>query len=61
MTTALKQGHKRWVAEQRKAAIARVVAYERWLRAGSKLRDIPAIPSNDDYKKAREAGKVAQR
>ena len=60
---ALKRGAKRWQAEQRREAIARVVAYERWLKAGSDLRKLAKldrIPSDADYKIARAAGKTTR-
>jgi len=45
---------------QRAAAIARVRC-RAWLAAGSKLRQIPAIPSDHDYRIARAAGQQPRR
>jgi hypothetical protein len=55
---ALAAGRRRKQTEDRKAAIARVDAYERWLKRGSVLRQIPPIPTDADYRKARDAGRV---
>jgi hypothetical protein len=59
--TALAQGRKRHQAEQRRASIARVQAYERWLAQGSSLKAIgrlEKIPTDSDYAVARAAGKT---
>ena len=50
----LERGLARWRREERRRAVRRVELYKRWLAAGSKLRDIPEIPSDDDYDKWRE-------
>jgi hypothetical protein len=55
---AMREGRIRAERERRKAGIARAVAYERWLARGSKLRDIPPIPTDADYELARAAGKI---
>jgi hypothetical protein len=55
---AMKKGRERHLREQRREALARVAAYERWLKAGSRLREIPQIPSDADYAIARSAGRV---
>lgn len=52
----LAAGRKRKQRELDREAIVRVKAYRRWLQAGSKVRAIPAIPSDNDYKVARRAG-----
>jgi hypothetical protein len=52
---ALREGRQRRAREIKREAIARVTAYKRWLAAGSKLSDIPEIPSDEDYAKWREA------
>lgn len=56
-TSALQQGQRRYRQERRKDAIRRVRAYQRWLKAGSDFRAIPAIPSDHDFKIARAAGR----
>ncbi len=61
MTDAMQKGAARYRREQRREAIRRVVVFERWLRTGSRLRDIPAIPTDADYALARAAGKVPRR
>ena len=57
--TALAAGRARREHEMRCQAIARVDAYRRWLRKGSRLRDIPTIPTDADFRTARRAGKVS--
>lgn len=52
----LQDGRRRAQAERRLNAISRVRNYERWLKAGSLLRAIPEIPSDADYRIARNAG-----
>lgn len=42
--------------ERDRNRIMRVKVYEAWLRAGSDVRDIPEIPSDDDYAHARTKG-----
>lgn len=37
-------------------AVARVRAYEAWLKAGSPLKSIPPIPRDSDFRIARRAG-----
>lgn len=43
--------HGRLAAQRRRRneAIRRVRAYQRWLKSGSDLRRIPAIPSSADF------------
>jgi hypothetical protein len=55
---ALQAGRARAERERRRAGIRRVVVFERWLAVGSKLRDIPEIPTDADYALARAAGKI---
>jgi hypothetical protein len=59
---ALARGRKRYQAEQRREAIARVIAYERWLKAGSDFGKLAGleIPSDSDYRIARAAGKMTR-
>jgi hypothetical protein len=54
----LKAGRERAAKQRKREAIARVKAYERWLAKGAPLKDIPTVPSNNDYAVARAAGKV---
>jgi hypothetical protein len=54
----LAQGRRRRQQESARASVARVRRYQAWLRAGSRLRDIPTIPSDADYAVARRLGKV---
>ena len=60
MTTAqlqaMQAGRRRADRERLRNAIDRVRNYERWLRTGSVLRRIPEIPSDADYRIARNAG-----
>jgi ferric-dicitrate binding protein FerR (iron transport regulator) len=49
----MREGRQRAERQRRREAIARVRAYEAWLKAGSVLRRIPAIPSDADYRTAR--------
>jgi hypothetical protein len=52
---ALRAGRQRRAREAQREAVARVIAYKRWLERGSKLREIPEIPSDQDYEKWRAA------
>lgn len=54
----MQQGRERARRQAERDAVARVRAYQRWLKAGSKLRDIPEIPSKGDYKIAQRRGKA---
>lgn len=54
----MEAGRRRKQREQQRGAIARVVAFERWLAAGSVLRQIPCLPTDVDYAIARAAGKT---
>lgn len=55
---AMAEGRKRWERQQRRDALDRVAAFERWLKAGSPSGGCPVIPSDADYAAARRAGKV---
>lgn len=50
----LRRGLERWRREDRRRSVARVDAYKRWLRRGSKVSEIPEIPSDTDYERWRE-------
>lgn len=56
ITPEMRAGQLRYLKWKRDRAIARVEAYHRWLREGSTLRLIPAVPSDSDYKLARGEG-----
>jgi len=58
---AMREGRERRQPARREEAITRVREYERWLRSGSVLRDIPAIPTDQDYRVARAAREEADR
>jgi hypothetical protein len=58
---ALASGQRRYQAQQRREAIARVRAYQKWLADGSSLKTIgrlEKIPTDNDYEVARRAGAV---
>jgi hypothetical protein len=57
---ALRSGYAQWDRRRRKAAIARVLTFERWLKNGSKLGQIPCVPSDNDYNIARAAGAITR-
>jgi hypothetical protein len=45
----MQAGRRAATRERHREAIRRVTAFERWLKRGSRLRDIPPIPTDDDY------------
>ena len=55
---AMAAGRARQLREDRSDAVRRVVAYTKWLKAGSNFRQIPEIPSDSDYQAARRAGRI---
>lgn len=46
---AMQRGRERKLEEQRAIGRKRVTDFTAWLKAGSVLRDIPAIPKDSDY------------
>jgi hypothetical protein len=59
--TALASGRRRYQRQQRREAIARVRAYQKWLRDGSSFRTIGRLgklPTDNDYEVARRAGAI---
>lgn len=50
---ALRRGAVAYRRRERASAVARVRAFQRWLRAGSPLSRIPEVPSDNDYRLAR--------
>lgn len=65
---ALQQGRERAAKRERRAAVGRVRAYRAWLRRDSEIsalrkrghsakrEHMPAVPSDNDFKIAREEG-----
>jgi hypothetical protein len=54
----LDDGLKKAAALRSREAIARVKAYEKWLKSGSDFKKMPEVPSDNDYKLARAKGAV---
>lgn len=56
---ALRDGRERYQRRakqlRRREATKRVQAYQRWLKRGSPMREIPPIPSSADFKLATES------
>lgn len=52
---AMARGRARAARQRKIHARQRVQAFQRWLAAGSPLASIPPIPSDYDYRIAREA------
>lgn len=50
----MQRGAQRARREHRRDAIRRVRAFQAWLKAGSPGGMVPEIPSNSDYKIARQ-------
>lgn len=56
---AMAAGRARKRKTDERAAVARVLAYTRWLKAGSKFDgSMPTLPNNADYKIARRLEKI---
>lgn len=50
---AMQAGRRRMLDAKAEHARRRVEAFTTWLKAGSRLRDIPEVPTDDDYRLAR--------
>lgn len=50
---------RRYQQRERAAAVRRVKRFRAWLKAGSDLRTIPVVPTDNDYDIAREKGVIA--
>lgn len=51
----MQRGAQRVRQQHRRTAVRRVRAYQQWLKSGSPLNRVPVIPSDHDFKIARDA------